>query len=314
MSEAASAPAPEPRAFRPADAPAWVALTNAALGQQATPDGLLDADARRDPAEPARRWVWEDAAGLAGVAWLYRFAFDPPGFLHAGVVVAPARRGRGVGTALWEAVRAAAGGAPLAAAVADDDPGSLAWAQGQGFARHLHRFASTLDLTTFGEAPFTADLERAAAQGVTFTDLGGADALTLARYLDYFADRLTETPDLAGHPRWPAAQVRASLHLDHDPHPEWLVLATGPGGEWLGTSALVRYGLLAYNELTALSPQARGRGLALPLKLEAIRRARAAGLLTMKTNNLSTNAPMLAVNRRLGFAARPGTFGLRRLP
>lgn len=74
----------------------------------------------------------------------------------------------------------------------------------------------------------------------------------------------------------------------------------------------MRYGDLAYNELTAVQPHARGRGLALPLKLEVIRRARAAGLRVMKTNNLSTNAPMLAVNRRLGFAAQPGAFGLRR--
>ena len=300
------------RAFTPADAPAWAALTNAALVQQTTPERLLEEDARRDPAEPSRRWVWEGGDGLAGVARLHRFAFDPPGFLHAQVVVAPAWRGQGVGAALWKAVQDAAGGVPLAAGVADDDPASLAWAQGLGFARHLHRFASVLDLTAFDEAPFAPDLERAAAQGVTLTDLGGADADTLARYLDFFADRLTETPDLAGHPRWSAAQVRASLHLDHDPHPEWLVVATGQGGGWLGTSALVRYGSLAYNELTALVPHARGRGLALPLKLEAIRRARAAGLTRMKTNNLSTNAPMLAVNRRLGFAAQPGAFGLHR--
>ncbi|WP_288434997.1 GNAT family N-acetyltransferase [uncultured Deinococcus sp.] len=300
------------RAFTPADAPAWAALTNAALVQQTTPERLLDDDARHDPAEPSRRWIWESGNRLAGVARLHRFPFDPPKFLHAQVVVASAQRGRGVGTALWEAVRAAAGGVPLAAGVADDDPASLAWAQGRGFARHRHRFASVLDLTTFDEAPFAPDLERAAAQGVTLTDLGGADAGRLARYLDFFAERLTETPDLAGHPRWSAAQVRASLHLDHDPHPEWLVLATGPDGGWLGTSALVRYGDLAYNALTALTLPARGRGLALPLKLEAIRRARAAGLTRMKTNNLSTNAPMLAVNRRLGFAALPGAFELRR--
>ncbi|KQR04680.1 GNAT family N-acetyltransferase [Deinococcus sp. Leaf326] len=300
------------RAFTPSDAPAWAALTNAVLSRQTTPERLLEDDIRQDLSERPRRWVWEVGAGLTGVAHLYRFPFDPPGVLHAQVVVAPAQRGRGVGTALWEAVRAAAGATPLAADVADDDPVSLGWARRLGFARHLHRFASVLDLTSFGETPFTADLERAAAQGVTFTDLGGADTATLAHYLDFFADRLTETPDLAGHPRWSAAQVRAGLHLDHDPHPEWLVLATGPGGEWLGTSALVRYGDLAYNELTAVQPHARGRGLALPLKLEVIRRARAAGLRVMKTNNLSTNAPMLAVNRRLGFAVQPGAFGLRR--
>lgn len=300
------------RAFTPADAPAWVALTNAVLGQAVTPGRLLETDARRDPAEVSRRWVWADGAGVTGVAHLHRFAFDPPGMLKVSVIVAPARRGRGVGRALWAAALGSAGNVPLSADVADDDPASLAWAERQGFARHLHRFASELDLTTFDERPFAAVRAHAAAQGVTFGDLRGADEETLARYLDYFADRLTETPDLAGHPRWSPAQVRGGLHLNHDPHPEWLVLATGPGGDWLGTSALVRYGSLAYNELTATHPHARGRGLALPLKLEVIRRARAAGLSVMRTNTLSTNAPMLAVNRRLGFAAQPGQYALRR--
>jgi GNAT superfamily N-acetyltransferase len=45
----------------------------------------------------------------------------------------------------------------------------------------------------------------------------------------------------------------------------------------------------------------RGRGLALAVKLASIRWAAANGITMMATNNDETNAPMLAINRRLGY-------------
>lgn len=293
------------------DAPAWVALSNRVLSRSGTVESLRAEDARRDSSQLSHRWVIGEAGQARAAAHLYAFPFDPPGFLHASVFVAPEARGGGLGQTLWQMVRDAvqeAGANGLAADVDDRDPASLAWAQRRGFRQHAHRFASELDLTTFAEAPHMHALAHAEAQGVTFADLSGADGATLERYLNFVAGRLTETPDLAGHPRWPLAQVREILHLDHDPHPDWLILAVGLEREWLGTTAMVAYRSLAYNELTATHPQARGRGLALPLKLHAIRRAREAGFSTMRTNNHSTNAPMLAVNRRLGFQPRPGRF------
>ena len=67
-----------------------------------------------------------------------------------------------------------------------------------------------------------------------------------------------------------------------------------------------------YNEFTAMVPAARGQGLARALKLELIRRARAAGVGLMRTNNHAANLPMLSVNRRLGFVARTGSWELHR--
>lgn len=302
---------PTVRPYTAADAPAWVGLSNLVLGRQVPIEAFQAEEKRRAPAQFSRRWVVETGGEVQGLAHLFLFPFDPPGFLHASVLVHPQARGGGVGGALWRAVESAAqeaGAAGLDADVSDTDPLSLAWAERRGLGQHAHRFASQLDLTGFDETPYREATERAEAQGVTFTDLSGADEATLDRYLNFVADRLTETPDLDGHPRWPLAQVRGVLHLDHDPHPDWLILAVGPGGEWLGTTAMVAYRDMAYNELTATHPQARGRGLALPLKLHAIRRARAAGLTVMRTNNHSRNAPMLAVNRRLGFEAQPGRY------
>lgn len=299
------------RAFEPADAPAWVALNNLTLKRRNTVEGLLADDARRDPTQVIHRWVIEEAGELVGGAALYSWAFDPPKFLHSSVFVHPAWRNQGVGRTLWQTLRSAAqGSAGLVADLSDDDSASLAWAERRGFGKHTHRFASELDLTTFDEAPHLDALERAEAQGVRFTDLADADEERLERYLNFVADRLTETPDLAGLPRWSLAQVREMMRLETDPRPDWFVLAVTPTDEWLGLSAMIRFKHLnmAYNELTATHPTARGRGLALPLKLHVIRKAKAEGLTVMRTNNHSQNAPMLAVNRKLGFVPQVGKF------
>ncbi|GGR72772.1 GNAT family N-acetyltransferase [Deinococcus seoulensis] len=311
------------RPFTPADADAFAALQLAALGRAGNGEDLLAADARRSPADLLRRRMLVSADGeVLGGTQLQTWAFSPPGFLHAQVMVHPDARGQGHGRALWQDLLAAAqqaGARGLHADVPDPDPADRDWAVRRGFTVHAHRFASQLDLTRFDPAAFEPQRQAAQAQGVTFTDLSGtdlnsADGITLDRYLNFVADRLTETPDLAGHPRWPLTRVREILRLDHDPRPDWLVLALGPDGEWLGTSAMIRFRSLpfAYNELTALHPQARGRGLALPLKLQVIERARREGFTTMRTNNHSLNAPMLAVNRRLGFAQQAGRFEMHR--
>lgn len=247
---------------------------------------------------------------MLGVARLNEFPFIPQGFLQASVIVTPPHRKKGVGGTLANVLRGAVPGAVrgLSVSVQDSDPDSLAWVKQYGFDQVAHRFASELNLQAFDPDPFQADLERAAAQGVTFTTLKDADDDTLERYLNFHADRLMETPDLRGHPRWPLAQVRQTLHLHDDPHLEWIFLAVSAAGEWLGHTAVVAYGDMAYNELTALHPQARGLGL--PLKVQAVQAMQKAGFRVMRTNNHSRNAPMLAVNRRLGFRQQSGAFEL----
>lgn len=296
--------------FTPADAPAWVALTNSLLGRNTLPERLLAEDERE---RLSLRWVVYDGEKLVSVARLNSFAFIPPDFLQASVIVAPDYRGKGIGSRLWDTMRQAvpAEVRGLSADVADTDPTSREWAERRGFGVHVHRYASELDLAAFDETPFSADWDRLHAGGVRVGDMVGAEADTEARLVDLIAELLTHTPDLAGLPRWSAEQVREVFHMNSDPHPEWQLLALGPQGEWLGLTVMVRYGDMAYNEFTAILPQARGRGLALPLKLEAIRRAQAAGLKVMRTNNHSENAPMLAVNRRLGFVPQVGRWEMR---
>jgi GNAT superfamily N-acetyltransferase len=56
-----------------------------------------------------------------------------------------------------------------------------------------------------------------------------------------------------------------------------------------------------FTDSTGTMPQARGRGLATAVKLASLRWAAANGITSVWTTNDETNAPMLAVNGRLGY-------------
>jgi GNAT superfamily N-acetyltransferase len=66
--------------------------------------------------------------------------------------------------------------------------------------------------------------------------------------------------------------------------------------------------------MTGTMPAYRGQGLGLATKVEALRRAKAAGVTEVRTDNHERNAPMLAINRRLGYQTLPAIVWLVREP
>ncbi len=68
-----------------------------------------------------------------------------------------------------------------------------------------------------------------------------------------------------------------------------------------------------HNGFTGVLCAYRGQHLALALKLLSISVARSYNVDFLYTNNDSTNAPMLAINRRLGYRESPGILMLIRV-
>ena len=62
------------------------------------------------------------------------------------------------------------------------------------------------------------------------------------------------------------------------------------------------------NFITGVLPAYRGRKIAQALKLIAIRYAKARGANYIRTDNDSENAPMLAINRKLGYKSQTGVY------
>lgn len=114
-----------------------------------------------------------------------------------------------------------------------------------------------------------------------------------------------------------ATGVRRALQIDDDAWPDRIRVAVDEHGSLLGFCALatmstsdkVEYG----HRLTAVTRTARGRGIARALKLDAIRWAAAAGADQLVASNDSDNAPMRAINDRLGYQ-RQFTVALFELP
>jgi len=66
-------------------------------------------------------------------------------------------------------------------------------------------------------------------------------------------------------------------------------------------SLVKRDGERMWSDMTATLPQHRGRGLARLVKFAALQHAAAGGVTVAYTSNDESNAPMLAINRRLGY-------------
>ena len=118
--------------------------------------------------------------------------------------------------------------------------------------------------------------------------------------------------DSAVHPDVPINDVRPEMapfeqwvkELDG---PEWdanaAILAENEAGEWVGMSLLAfqEHTNIGWTPMTGVLPAYRGRGLAQALKLRAIDAAVARGCPLILTENHEDNAPMRAINRKLGF-------------
>ncbi len=89
--------------------------------------------------------------------------------------------------------------------------------------------------------------------------------------------------------------------------PEWdpnaAIVAENDAGDWVGMSIVgfQEHTNIGWTSMTGVLPAYRGQGLALALKLRAIDAALARGCPLILTENHEDNAPMRAINRKLGF-------------
>ncbi len=158
-----------------------------------------------------------------------------------------------------------------------------------------------LDLTAFDGTRFTLP----APDGITFFSYAEAgDTVENRRRLyalDETLDRDVPTNDVHAEPPPLEEWIRRFDRPEHDS--STLLLAANGAGEWIGISQIgfQEETNIGWTFLTGVLPQYRGLGIALALKLRAISAARARGCPLILTENHEDNAPMRAINRKLGF-------------
>ncbi|WP_460863282.1 GNAT family N-acetyltransferase [Nocardiopsis coralliicola] len=231
---------------------------------------------------------------------------DLPGEGRLVLIVHPEQGRRGAGTALADAAEAhlESIGAQI---IRSAGPAERAepFAAGRGYTAGSTCGVLRVDLADIADAP-------EAPAGVTVRTAVEYEADPRPVYeLDIagIADEPGDWPPMA----MPFEQWR-SLHWDDPRLDRNLTLIAEADGVPVAMSALHSdREALVLSEVTCTLPAYRGRGIAGFLKTAVLCRARDAGLAAAITENDSGNAPMLAINRRIGYR-RVGTETLFKRP
>ncbi|MEU3712229.1 GNAT family N-acetyltransferase [Streptomyces catenulae] len=289
---------PTVRDFRPSDALAVAVLRRAALpAVLATPRGLVRQLADAAPEQRMRCLVAEREGRVIGAVTAHLVHDSSvPGTGSATPHVHPDHRWYGAGGALLTAAEEhlAAVGAERIFAWVDDAPGPLAFAERRGY--RPTRPAHFLRLDLADAAPPPGPLPPGVALH-TGADLAGDPAGVFAADAETAADEPGDVPcDAMTYPDW-LRQIWG--HPDHDPR---LTTVVTVGGEVAAFTLAATDGLGRYSSaMTGTRRAHRGRGLARLAKAASLQRAREAGCTEAFTGNDAANAPMLAVNRALGY-------------
>lgn len=283
--------------------------------QTVTADTIREWDKRAGEANLRRRMVGVDAAGnVVGYGSVVHDTWMSPEKFLVWVIADPALRSQGIGTALYEEAYAfvmenKAGW--LGAEVLDNDPIGLGFAERRGFKQERHIFESTLDLHSFEPDHFTAETERATAQGIRIFSLAEAGNTEAALYKLWQVNHATALDDPGSGGSFPDFEEFKKIITGAWFRPDGQILAAD-GDTYVGLSAVGYFkdDNSAYQMMTGVMASYRGKGIAQALKVRAIQTAMGWGADYIRTNNDSQNAPMLAINRKLGYVPQPGIYRL----
>ncbi|OLB68002.1 hypothetical protein AUI06_12150 [archaeon 13_2_20CM_2_52_21] len=245
--------------------------------------------------------------------------FNLPGMFHPrkfmiNILVDPERQGTGIGRAIYNRISEELLdlNAILVWAMSKEDlPRRIEFFRRRGFAEKSRSWESRLDLTMADITKFGGYVEKALKEGITFTTLAeerlrGEDSLRKIHELVQLitADMPREaafTP--LTFEQWETFSLKNPQLL-----PEGYFIAKD-GPNYVGMSNVHRIDTecrVLNQDDTGVTREYRGRGIATALKLKVIEFGKKNGYRTIKTWNDSSNAPMLAVNTKLGFKRQVG--------
>ncbi|HWG85914.1 MAG TPA: GNAT family N-acetyltransferase [Deinococcales bacterium] len=304
------------RPFSTDDYDAFTALHNAVRPEHPfTPTELREEDERlaADPRlRQGRILAGADGKLIGYVAYSQNPGmYHPQRFMLEGGVL-PAFQGTGIGRGLYESLlETLAPYDPISfrATAREDSERGLRFLSERGFVETMRFWESVLDVQSFDPGPHTGREENLAREGIvisTVEELSRSDDRWREKLHELFSQIREDVP--RSEPASPITLERFIELVIEDSmtlHDAWFVARHGE--RYVGLSDLYRTASSPdlFTGLTGVLREYRGRGIALALKLRGIEYARERGVGRIRTNNASTNRPMLAVNEKLGFEKEP---------
>jgi mycothiol synthase len=260
-------------------------------------------------------WLAEWDGSLVGFAEANRdIASYHPLKWSFGVSVLRDHRGRGIGTELYQTMHKHMESEGLISAmtrISDVDSTSIQFAEKRGYAEVKRDFESELDL-----AALDLELLKSMAETeVEVKSMAEIDSPDFRRELhEVFEIVRVDTPRVEPPTPLPFDQFELLVLQDPDFLAEGTQIAL-VDGRIVGFTGIYRAEIEGqlFQWLTAVKREQRGKRVAQALKAKAAQWAIANGYRTVRTDNDTRNAPMLAINDKLGFRRLPGmiTFAKR---
>jgi GNAT superfamily N-acetyltransferase len=296
-----------------ADAAEMARLYSYTTPEPITPETARDWWTLRDGEIRVTMLALDETQGAIGYWEVDRETWMKPGYFYVKVIVAPEGRRHGLGAEMYEAALRAArqyGATHLESHVRETDSASLKFAESRGFNVIHHSFDSALEVTDFDEHKFDDLMRRLHADGFRFFSLAEAGLTAENKRKLYEVNRATGLDNPGNDRTFPDFYAFSKNVFDASWFRADTQIIASHGERWVGLSAIGIYPAdrCAYNAFTGVLREFRGRGLAQALKLQTILLAKRQGMRYIRTNNDSNNAPMLAINRKLGYKPKPGAY------
>jgi GNAT superfamily N-acetyltransferase len=256
------------------------------------------------------------AAAQAGDGGIWA---SPDRSWRVGLRVAPEWRRQGIASTILEPLETHARerrASRLVSSIRGTEPEGVAFATTRGFREFHRRIDSYIDVAAFDGSRFEDPDDVARRIGVRFLSYSeltrerAADLEPLQRALiEAFWEWARDVPSPVPMPAQPPPFEQARRMFFEGPgmDPESTILAMRGDAPVGVTATMVKENGVAYTNFTGVSRAERGKGIALALKLRALRELRRRSVRLFGTTNDEQNAAMRGINSRLGYVPEPPT-------